>query len=144
MAAFCGRGFLKMDTNNSSLTDLLVRRMAYLNQRQAVLAENVANASTPKYKARDLAPFTFGDAMKQAGVGMSVTNAHHIIPASMAGVNAKTVKAETFETLPSGNSVDVEQQMMEVSRTAIDYQKIASIYKKIGGLLKIALKGSAN
>lgn len=133
-----------MDTNNSGLMDLLVRRMAYLNQRQAVLAENVANASTPKYKARDLAPFTFGDALKQANVGMSVTNPNHIVPASMAGVNAKSIKAETVETLPSGNSVDIEQQMMQVSKTAVDYQTISSIYRKIGGMLKIALKGAAN
>ena len=133
-----------MDTSNPGLMDLLARRMAYLNQRQAVLAENVANVDTPKYKARDLAPFTFGDALKQANVGMSVTDPRHIVPASMAGVNGKTIDAPTIETLPSGNSVDIEQQMMEVSKTSVDYQTTTSIYKKIGGLFKIALKGSAN
>ncbi len=133
--------------NNSvqgpGLHELLKERMAYLNQRQAVLAENVANADTPGYKARDLAPFSFGDAMKQA-IGMSVTNPNHIIPASMAGANARSIKEDSIEVLPTGNSVDLEQQMMDVSKTAVDYQGMTSIYKSIGNMLKIALKGSSN
>lgn len=135
-----------MTSNVSSpgLIELLKERMAYLNQRQAVLAENVANADTAGYKARDLAPFTFDKALKQASVGMAVTDARHIIPASMAGVNAKTIKAESIETLPSGNSVDVVQQMMDVSKTAVDYQGITSIYHAIGNMFKIALKGNTN
>src|ERR1700722_5472657 len=110
-----------MDTSNTGLMGLLAQKMAYLNQRQAVLAENVANSDTPGYKARDLTPFTFGDALKQASIGMKVTDPHHITPASMSGVNAKTIKTESTETLPNGNSVDLEQQMMEVSKTAVDY-----------------------
>ena len=129
--------------NGSGLFSLLVQKMAYLNQRQAVLSQNVANSSTPNYKARDLTPFTFGDALKQANVGMTVTNSNHIVPASMAGVNAKSVRAKTYETTLSGNSVDVADQMMEVSKTAIDYKEMTAIYRKMVGLFKIALKGSA-
>jgi len=131
-----------VDTSSPDLNTLLVQRMAYLNQRQSVLAENVANTDTPGYKARDLAPISFGDALKQASIGMAVTDPHHIVPPSMAGVNIKTIKAESSETLPNGNNVDVEQQMMEVSKTAVDYQGITSIYKAIGELFNLALKGS--
>jgi len=130
------------NVSGPGLEELLKQRMAYLNQRQSILAENVANADTPGYKARDLAPFTFGDALKQASVGMSVTDPRHIVPASMAGVNAKTIKPDTGEVLPSGNTVDVEQQMMDVSKTAVEYQGITSIYHAIGNMVKIALKGS--
>lgn len=129
--------------NGSGLMSLLVQKMAYLNQRQAVLSQNVANSSTPNYKARDLTPFTFGDALKQANVGMATTNPNHIVPASMAGVNAKSVRAKTYETTLSGNSVDMAGQMMEVSKTAIEYKEMTSIYKKITALFKIALRGSA-
>lgn len=128
--------------SNVDLSELLEKRMSYLNQRQAVLAENVANADTPGYKARDLAPMSFGDTLKQVSVGMTVTDPKHIIPASMAGVNSKTVNQEGLEVLPSGNSVDVEQQMLEVSKTAVDYEGITSIYRTIGSLFRIAIKGS--
>ena len=134
-----------METNGpTGLLGLVAQKMTYLNQRQAVLAENVANADTPQYQARDLAPFTFGDAMKQANIGMSVTHAGHIIPASMAGVNAKTIKTKNNEILPSGNSVDLETEMMKVSQTSVDYQEATSIYKKLIGMFHIALKGGAS
>jgi flagellar basal-body rod protein FlgB len=133
-----------MDTSNSGLMGLLLQKMGYLNQRQSVLAENVANADTPGYKARDLAPFTFSDALKQTNVTMAATDPRHIIPASMAGVNAKSVKSKTGETELNGNSVDVEQSMMEVSKNAVEYKEVASIYHAIGSLFKIAIKGSSS
>jgi len=129
--------------SSSGLIEILRQKMSYLNQRQAVLAQNVANADTPGYKSRDLAPFTFGDALKQANMNIATTDSRHIIPASMAGVNAKTVKTKGYETVPSGNTVDVEGQMMEVSKTAIEYKEITSLYRKMTGLLKIALRGGA-
>jgi flagellar basal-body rod protein FlgB len=131
-----------MDSNSPGLIEILKQKMSYLNQRQAVLAQNVANADTPGYKSRDLAPFTFGDALKQANMNIATTDSRHIIPASMAGVNAKTVKIKGYETVPSGNTVDVEGQMMEVSKTAIEYKEITALYHKMTNLFKIALRGS--
>lgn len=123
---------------------LLSARMGYLSQKQSVLAENVANSSTPGYKARDVAEFSFGDALKQAQIGMKVTDSRHIIPASMAGVNAATVKVRDYDASPDGNTVDVEQDMMKVSQTGVDYQLVTSLYRKITGLFKIALKGTSS
>ncbi|MDR3450020.1 MAG: flagellar basal body rod protein FlgB [Alphaproteobacteria bacterium] len=133
-----------MSSNLSGLIDLLTTKLTYLNQRQAVLAENVANADTPGYKELDVKPFTFGDALKQADVGMTVTDPRHIVPASMAGVNAKTIEVKDTETLANGNSVDIESQMMEVSKNNVDYQTMTAVYHKMTGLFKIAIKGSAS
>jgi flagellar basal-body rod protein FlgB len=132
-----------MSSSVPALLDLLTQKMSYLNQKQGVLAENVANVDTPGYKQLELKSFSFGDAMKQAGIGMTVTDPKHIVPASMAGTNAQTVKSKDTETLPSGNTVDIEEQMMEVSKTSLDYQKATSMYHKWVGLLKIAIKGSS-
>jgi flagellar basal-body rod protein FlgB len=132
-----------MSYSVTGLFDLLTDKMSYLNQKQAVLAENVANVDTPKYKQLELKPYTFGDALKQASVGMAVTDSRHIVPASMAGTNAKTIKSKNTEELPSGNTVDIEQQMMEVSKTSMDYQQATALYHKWVGLFKIAIKGSS-
>jgi flagellar basal-body rod protein FlgB len=132
-----------MSSSIAGLFDILTQKMSYLTQQQSVLAENVANVDTPGYKQLELKPFTFGDAMKQASVGMAATDPRHIIPASMAGANAQTIKSKDTEVLPSGNTVDIEQQMMEVSKTAADYQKAASMYHKWIGMMKIAIKGSS-
>ena len=39
-----------MDLNSIPLMSMLAKRMAWLNQRQSVLAQNVANVNTPNYK----------------------------------------------------------------------------------------------
>ena len=41
------------------ILSMLRTRMQWHQERQRVLAENVANAETPNYRARDLAPPTF-------------------------------------------------------------------------------------
>jgi flagellar basal-body rod protein FlgB len=131
-----------MSSSISGLFDLLTQKMSYLNQKQAVIAENVANVDTPNYKQLELKQFSFGTALKQAASSMTTTDPRHIIPASMAGTNAQTVKSKDTEILPSGNTVDIEQQMAEVSKTSIDYQTMTGIYRKMTGLFRIAIKGS--
>jgi len=128
-----------MSIADSGILGLMSSKMTYLGQKQAVLAENVANADTPGYDAKELTPFTFETAMSEAASGMMVTDSKHILPASMTGVNARTKRTKSAETLPSGNSVDLEQQMMEVSKTTMDYQASASIYQKFVSLFKEAL-----
>ena len=132
-----------MSSNISGLFDTLTQKLSWLNQKQAVLAENVANANTPGYKQLDVTPLSFGDAMKQANVGMTVTDPRHIVPASMAGVNAKTFQSKDTAVSLSGNSVDIEQQMTEVSKTSVDYQTMTAVYHKMLALMKISIKGNA-
>jgi len=128
-----------MGLNDTGLVRLITEKMGYLGQKQAVLAQNIANANTPGYKAKELTPFSFDTILKETQGGMTVTNANHIIPASMAGVNAATKRTKSYETVPSGNSVDLEQQMMDSSQTAIDYQSMAAVYHKVMGLFRTAL-----
>lgn len=128
-----------MSLDDSGILRLMSEKMSYLGQKQSVLAQNVANANTPGYKARTIEAFSFSTALKEAGGDMKATDAKHIIPASMAGVNEGTRKMRSFETVPSGNSVELEQQMLDVSQTNIDYQATVSIYSKFMALFKTAL-----
>lgn len=125
----------------TGLIGLVKNKMAYLGQRQTLLAQNVANSDTPGFKPRDLQPFTFDAAIRQADAArsMSITNVRHIVPASMAGTNSASKTMNSFETLPSGNAVDLEQQMMAVSQTAIDYQATAALYQKFIFMLRTAI-----
>lgn len=128
-----------MSVSDSGIVNIMSRKLGYLAQKQAVQAENVANANTPGYKAKTLVPFTFDDAMKGVSAGMATTDARHIVPASMAGANAGTKTEKAYETVPSGNSVDLEQQMMDVSKTTMDYQASVTILQKFMTLLRSAI-----
>lgn len=130
-----------MDMSGSGLMSLLAQKMAYLNQKQIVHAENVANSSTPGYHALELAPFSFQDTLNQT-IGMKTDNPMHIIPASLAGVNKAAVKVKDYDKSIDGNDVDEEQEMMKVSQTGAEYQLVTQLYKKFTGFFKLALRGS--
>ena len=69
-----------MGVDDIPLFGMLRGRLGWLSERQRVVAENVANADTPGYRARDLsAPADFSQALDGArGVGMMRTSAAHI------------------------------------------------------------------
>jgi len=129
-----------MVSNVSPIFNALSGKMQYLSQKQMVLAENIANSSTPGYKQLELKPMSFDSALKKY---MNVTNEKHIVPASMAGANAKTVQSRDTIGTMSGNTVDLEQQMAEVSKTSVEYQTFAAIYKKMSTLFKMSAKSSS-
>ena len=55
-----------MDLNKLTLFRLMKGQMGWLSRRQEVLAQNVANADTPGYKPRDLAPLDFEQMLRGA------------------------------------------------------------------------------
>jgi flagellar basal-body rod protein FlgB len=126
------------------LMSQLKDRMHWLQSRQKVLAENVANADSPGYKPRDLRPQPDGrSALPLAGsAGSSVqtqrTDGAHIRAAIGPGspTGRQSVK---FETVPTGNAVTLEAEMMKLAETQMDYQTAASLYTKSLSLLKIAI-----
>ena len=54
-----------MPISDMPIFSMLRTRMQWHQERQRVLAENVANADTPKFRPRDLKPLDFG----RAGAG---------------------------------------------------------------------------
>src|SRR5512132_2116644 len=50
-----------MDWSATSPFGVLKEHLAWLGQRQQILARNIANADTPGYAPRDLEPVRFGD-----------------------------------------------------------------------------------
>src|SRR5271167_637520 len=73
-----------MNLPDIPLLSILRERMSWLNQRQDVLTQNVANADTPGFSARDLKPLDFSDELRKAQNPMQsagqllVTDPHHI------------------------------------------------------------------
>lgn len=132
-----------MDLSKLPLFSLISQRIGWLSEREKVLAENVANADTPNYKARDLKPQDFASMMGAAGGGgrmMPVsTDARHFdtrVGGSSKNVAVKDTKAEA--TL-SGNTVSLESEMMKVADTAMNYQLITNLYRKQIGLIKAVI-----
>lgn len=132
-----------MAINDIPLFSALKSRMSWLQARQTVLAENVANATTPGFEARAIADFKLPHQAEIAAPGRLVpvrTNPAHLGGGGLGGSTSwGTDDTETFETSPSGNSVVLEEEMMKVAETQLDYQIATGLYARGVGLLKTAL-----
>lgn len=124
-----------MANDGPGLMGALKARMHWHQARQKVLAENVSNADTPRFKPHDLrAPSPPGN----GGVTLAQTSPLHLgLSGQRSGFDPRDPKR--FETTPSGNSVNLEDEMMKVAQNQSDYQLAASLYSKSLGLMKIAI-----
>lgn len=132
------------------LFSMLKGRMGYLTERQKVIAENVANGDTARFVPNDLKPFSFDAKMKmqqaQAGGGgatMAATQAGHMAPKNErkgAGAQFKTIKSPDSETTLNGNAVVLEDEMIKMTESRMNYDAAISFYQKSMGLLRMAAR----
>ncbi len=132
-----------MNLSDIPLFRMMSQRMEWLSQRQQLIATNVANANTPGYKAKDLNPLSF-DKMLRAGtgkLGAKVTRAGHLTSVSASGSDNFKLKPRDDDKAESmtGNDVLLEQEMMKVAQTAMDYQLTTNLYRKHLAIIRSAL-----
>ena len=134
-----------MEPSNAPLFKLLSARMSWLSQRQAVLAQNIANADTPDYQPRDLRAKDFEKlaasfAVKPTRLTVARTDGDHLIGKARARIGlAGITQRDVFETAPDGNAVILAEQTAKAGRTALSHQLASNIYKKYIGMVKTAL-----
>lgn len=119
-------------------------KMNYLNQRQGVIAQNIANSDTPGYRPRDLEKVDFSHFLKTAKDGVKPvsverTDAQHLaIGGDAHNVDTKKQK-KTYEVSPSGNAVIMEEQLFNSNQNMMDYNLMLNVYQKQIGMFRIAL-----
>lgn len=132
-----------MILNDVPLIGMLKTRMGWLEDRQRVLAQNVANADTPGFRTNDLEPLDFKKAMTQLPpqkTRLALTSPDHIAATASGEVDKfGQPRAKSFELRPNGNGVVLEDEMIKVAQNQIDYQAVTSLYSRSLGLIKTAL-----
>ncbi len=132
-----------MAINDLPGLSVLRTRMQWHQERQRVLAENVANSDTPNFKPRDLVEPKFdttgANASGQAGsLQLVSTSSNHITPPAASDSFEQNRKAG-FETRPAGNAVNLEDEMLKVSSNQMDYAAVTSLYSRSLHMLKTAI-----
>jgi flagellar basal-body rod protein FlgB len=131
-----------------NLTDVplliaLRERMSWLNSRQTLLAQNVANADTPGYAARDLKPMDFQAELDcrtaPTFAGIATTDARHITVPVSGSTQSTDGEVTRVETTPTGNSVSLEEEMIKVADTQSQYQAASNLYAKTVGMMRTAI-----
>ncbi|MGB4056460.1 MAG: flagellar basal body rod protein FlgB [Alphaproteobacteria bacterium] len=132
-----------MTTQNIALFKALGSKMDYLSQRQRVISQNIANADTPDYKPQDLKPVDFGTVLKsvtQSGsVTINATNPMHVGFEGKVADPKEAKQKQVYEVAPDGNSVIMEEQMLNSNQTIMDYNLMTSLYQKNIQMMKIAI-----
>ena len=121
-----------MSAGDVALFALADRRLAWLDQRQGLISQNIANADTPGWQERDLQPFaaTLAAAGGLGGggeLGTTRTNPLHLAAAGDPPAPSKRVKPT--ERAPDGNSVPLEDEMVKLADTGSDHEFVTNIYK---------------
>ncbi len=126
------------------ILSMLRTRLQWSQERQRVLAENVANADTPSFRARDLAPLKFdtpgtGTAASLTTVSLARTESGHMAGIGQSDFAFRTQSEGNYEVRPTGNAVNLEQEMMKVAANQMDYQAVTALYSRSLSLIKTAL-----
>ncbi|MBT5413312.1 MAG: flagellar basal body rod protein FlgB [Rhodospirillaceae bacterium] len=135
-----------MNVTELPIFKLMGRRMDWLTERQKVLAQNIANSDTPNYRPHDLKPMAFDDLVRFSRDGVARrlsperTDASHFGHSGAQGDRIReAVQDKTYETNLSGNAVVIEEQLMKVGETDMQYQIATNLYRKYLGLFRTAL-----
>lgn len=135
-----------MTTQNLALFKGLTAKMGYLNHRQSVISQNIANADTPGYQPQDLTPVKFDKVLKavdkrsgMASVSIDTTTAGHMTPGGDIRDPKMDEQKAVYEVAPAGNAVIMEEQMINSQNTVMDYNLMTSLYQKNVGMIMTAI-----
>lgn len=120
-------------------------KMRYLTQRQKVISQNVANADTPSYNAQDLQKVDFSRMLENVGtknkmaVKLETSNAGHLLPVDASPNPREMTNRKPYEVNPSGNGVDLEEQMMKSNDVQMNYSLMVNLYRDNMDMIRTAL-----
>ena len=118
---------------------LELTRMAQAMARQAgarmgVIAQNVANADTPGYKARDLPDFA--DTWRES-LPLRATRPGHLGVSERPLLPEAQIVAATGS--PNGNTVSLEGEMVKAAEARQSHEMALAIYRSTSDLVRTAL-----
>ncbi|SMY08237.1 FlgB family protein [Flavimaricola marinus] len=122
---------------NLDLFQVSSQMARHAGSRQAIVATNIANADTPGYQARAIASFT--DSYSAAETGrMRATRPGHI---GAANNSPAIARAETSgaEPSPNGNTVSIEQEMLNAVNIEREHSRALAIYKHALTVMRTSL-----
>ena len=130
-----------MDLSKFSVFRMMSGKMRWLSSRQGVLSQNIANADTPKFKPKDLKEVDFGkvDTASPFQVELTRTHASHIARSGEKTDFRSARERDPYESLPTGNAVVLEEQLIKVAQTRHDYELMTRLYRKHLQMFRIAL-----
>ena len=114
------------------------QKAGWLSARETAVASNVANANTPGYRAIDVQPFSA--VLDTSPIAMATTNSGHMTPSAPLLDSLREIETDQAEETLSGNTVNIEQQMINLGDVNRDFSMTGNIRRAFHQLILSALK----
>jgi len=111
-----------MNIETPNIFELASQRLKWLSDRQKVVSENIANADTAGYRAKEVE--SFDDYL-------TVAEGQKVAP------DASIFESETtWNQDLTGNNVVLEEQILEANATSGQYKIAANLYRKAHDMIR--------
>lgn len=108
---------------------------AHAGQKQAIVAQNVANADTPGYVARDIPDFKTSYLPMSEASRQRATRSRHLNGGTGAMGMLAPVEVK-LESTPNGNQVSLESEMLKSVDAKRQHDRAIAIYKNAMTVLR--------
>lgn len=129
-------------TQPIQLFDLASRQAEWLSVRQEVVASNIANANTPKYRARDVTPFS-AVMDKTNSFSLARTNPGHMGVGPNGSGDIDVRQAELVQEVgvqESGNTVGLAEEMTKSGEIRREYEMNAALVKSFHRMMLMTVR----
>ncbi len=123
-----------MGADQTDILDLAASRLSWLDDRQRVLARNIANSDTPGYVPRD--EQSFAKSLADLQVEPVQTNPMHL---SGSVDTAGTVMMRPRQRSIDGNAVSLDEEMTKVADTDTQQRLVTGLIGKYAGMYATTL-----
>ncbi|KEJ90556.1 FlgB family protein [Sulfitobacter donghicola] len=110
----------------------------HAGQSQALIAQNVANANTPNYVGRQVAPFASLYAPSEGGTTQRATRGGHL-NGSVEGQEWAKTEIRNGEN-PNQNTISLEAELLRSAEAKTDHDRALAIYKSALDVLRMAVR----
>lgn len=117
------------------LTAMAQALASHAGMRTGLVAQNMANADTPGFKARDLPDFA---QVWREGASLRATRSGHLGSAPGARSTAEPVEDLRFGA-PNGNTVSLEAEMVKAAQARQSHEMALSIARVSSDIIRISL-----
>jgi len=123
--------------------NLEIMRMAqsmavHASARQEAVAQNIANADTPGYRAQDVTPFNEAYETIENFTMRSTRGVHLDASAGSSRFSTALINVDTAQS-PNGNTVSLEREMVKSSEIQAQHNKALAIYKSSLDIIRASL-----
>lgn len=128
------------EISDAQLMASLRRTLSLASAKQVVTASNLANASTPGYKAREV---DFDKTLnEQLGLRMAGTDGRHFAPAEGAGSGVTTREVEGLAGRRDGNTVQLDRELLNMTRASGEFTRAQTALSAKFRLVRYAINES--